>query len=174
MPSKLRCALPALGLMLLPTCMAVQKPVPAVRATKRPQIDGVIKDDEWAGAARFENFIQNEPQRGKPATQRTVAYLLYDDTTIYIAVHAYDDQPERITARHSQRDGQLRLPQGPRDPIAIPDDAIIVFLDTFHDRHTCYFFATNPMGTQTDGIVHPDSKAWAAQEIAERWVEIGK
>ena len=143
-------------------CSAGQPPVTAVRAQRRPIIDGVITADEWAGAARFENFVQFEPHKGKPAMQKTVGYFLYDDTHIYIAVYAYDNEPEKITARHGQRDGQVRMPQAPRDPVAMPDDAIVVFLDTFHDRHTCYFFATNPLGTQTDGTVQDNGRIWDA------------
>jgi len=143
-------------------CSAGQPPVTAVRAQRRPIIDGVIEADEWAGAARFENFVQFEPHKGKPAMQKTVGYFLYDDAHIYIAVYAYDNEPEKITARHGQRDGQVRMPQAPRDPVAMPDDAIVVFLDTFHDRHTCYFFATNPLGTQTDGTVQDNGRVWDA------------
>lgn len=159
-------------------CWAAQPPIAAVRAERPPNIDGKITMDEWAGAARFENFVQFEPHKGKPATQKTVGYLLYDDTHIYVAVYAYDSQPEKIIARQAQRDAQIRLPQGPRDPVAIPDDAIIVFLDTFHDRHTCYFFATNPLATQTDGVVRDDGRlydvTWDARwEVAARIVEEG-
>ena len=106
------------------TCGAAQRPIAAVRTERPPTIDGKIGADEWAGAARFENFVQFEPHKGKPATQRTVGYVLYDDTNIYVAVYAYDDQPEKIIARHAQRDGQVRLPQAPRDPVALPDDAV--------------------------------------------------
>jgi len=153
--------------ILLVTCLAFgcsagQPPVTAVRAQRRPIIDGVIEAGEWASAARFENFVQFEPHKGKPAMQKTVGYFLYDDTHIYIAVYAYDNEPEKITARHGQRDGQVRMPQAPRDPVAMPDDAIVVFLDTFHDRHTCYFFATNPLGTQTDGTVQDNGRVWDA------------
>jgi len=160
-------------------CSAAQQPVTAVRAAKRPVIDGIIRQEEWAGAARFDNFVQFEPQRGKPATQPTVGHFLYDDDAVYIAVHAYDDRLDQIIARHSQRDAQIALPQAPRDPIAIPDDTIIVFLDTFHDRRTCYFFAVNPLSTQTDGTVEDDGRvfditwdaSWeaAARKVSDGW-----
>jgi len=134
----------------------------AARSQRPPKIDGVIEAGEWAGAARLENFVQFAPQRGKPATQPTVAYLLYDDTHVYLAVHAYDNQPERITARLTQRDASLSQ-----------DDSVTVFLDTFHDRRTCYFFSTNPLGTQTDGRIQDNGRvsetAWdEAWNVAAR------
>jgi len=152
--------LPGALVALAAAGLAAQAPVSAVRAGRVPAIDGLLAPEEWSGAARFENFVQFEPQRGKPATQKTIGYLLYDDTHIYVAVHAFDDQPDRIIARHSQRDAQIRLPQALRDSVAIPDDTIIIFLDTFHDRHTCYFFAANPLGTQTDGTVQDDGRVY--------------
>lgn len=160
------------------TCSAAQPPATATRAANRPVIDGAIGQEEWAGAARFENFVQFEPQLGKPATQPTVGYFLYDDNAVYIAVYAYDDHPGQIIARHSQRDAQIALPQAERDPIAIPDDTIIVFLDTFHNHHTCYFFAVNPLGTQTDGTVEDDGRVYditwdASWEVAARKVSDG-
>lgn len=169
-----------LGCLAFPlSCLAGQPPLRAVRTERPPAIDGVIGAEEWAGAARLENFVQFEPHKGQPARLKTVGYFTYDNTHIYIAVYAYDDRPDQILGRHSQRDGQIRLPQAPRDPVAFPDDAIIVFLDTFRDRRTCYFFATNPLGTQTDGTVQDDGRiydvtwdtSWqvATRKVADGW-----
>ena len=140
----------------------------AVRATQPPIIDGIIYKEEWAGVTRLENFIQLEPEQGKPATQRTVAYFAYDDSYVYIAVHSYDTEPEKITARLNRRDDNLSR-----------DDSVTVFLDTFHDRRTCYFFSTNPLGTQTDGRIKDDGRvrdrSWdaewlvAAQTDSDGW-----
>ncbi len=137
-----------------------QPPVVAVRAARSPVIDGVIEEAEWAGAARLENFVQFQPQRGKPATQPTAAWFLYDDTHVYFAARAYDDRP--ITARLTQRDADTAQ-----------DDSFTVFLDTFHDRRTCYFFSTNPLGVQTDGRVQDNGRVYditwdAAWQVAAR------
>ena len=128
----------------------------AVRTTQPPIIDGIIHEDEWDGATRLENFIQLEPERGKPATQRTVAYFAYDDSYVYIAVRSYDTEPEKITARLNRRDDELSR-----------DDSVTVFLDTFHDRRTCYFFSTNPLGTQTDGRIKDDGRVQETNWDAE-------
>ena len=140
----------------------------AVRATQPPIIDGIIHKEEWAGVTRLENFIQLEPEQGKPATQRTVAYFAYDDSYVYVAVRSYDTEPEKITARLNRRDDNLSR-----------DDSVTVFLDTFHDRRTCYFFSTNPLGTQSDGRIKDDGRvrdrSWdaewlvAAQTDSDGW-----
>lgn len=59
---------------------------------------------------------------------------------LYFAFMCSDPEPEHITATITKRDDDL-----PRD------DGVVVFLDTFHDRSNCYFFAVNPLGTQSDG-----------------------
>ena len=45
----------------------------AVRVPGPPVIDGTVNDDEWAGAATVDTFVQFEPRRGEPASRRTEA-----------------------------------------------------------------------------------------------------
>ena len=140
----------------------------AARASNPPVIDGVLSPDEWAGATELSSFLQLVPRRGEPATQATFAYLLFDTTHIYIAVHALDEDPGSITARLNNRDDPLEQ-----------DDSVTVFLDTFHDRRTCYFFSTNPLSTQTDGRITDNGRvrdavwdaSWevAAQRLPDGW-----
>ena len=146
---------------------AGQSPVRAVRTAQPPIIDAIIQEAEWAGAARFEDFLQLEPRRGAPATQRTVAYFFYDDTHVYFAVYCHDTEPGTITAQLNRRDDDLRR-----------DDAVVIVLDTFHDRRTGYYFGTNPLGTQLDGRIKDDGRVsddtWdAAWSSAARIVEDG-
>ncbi len=50
-----------------------------------------------------------------------------------------------ITAQLTRRDANL-----------LTDDAVILLLDTHRDRQSAYLFATNPLGTQTDGRIAND------------------
>ncbi len=138
----------ALLLALLPASLHAQsRSAVAKPASAPPLIDGVIGEDEWQGATVFSDFLQLVPQKGEPATQPTRGYFLFDDTHIYIGVLAYDDAPETITARLNNRDSALTQ-----------DDSITVYVDTFHDRRTCYFFSTNPLSTQSDGRITDDGR----------------
>ena len=110
-----------------------------------PVIDGVVNDGEWQGAAMATDFIQFQPQRGTPASVRTVAFVARDARYIYVAFRCWDDQP--LTARLSQRDSDLNS-----------DDSVVVVLDTAHDRQTGYYFFTNPLGTQADGRITDDGR----------------
>ena len=115
----------------------------ARRAPRPPEIDGHVNEREWRGAARAENFRQLEPQRGAPAELPTVVHVLYDDEFLYAGFQAWD--PEPPLSQMIERD----------DPIW-NDDSVQVFLDTFHDRRTGYYFMVNALGTQTDGRIAED------------------
>lgn len=141
--------------------------VQAAFATSPPVIDGVLAPGEWSGAAPLSDFLQLVPRRGEPAGQVTHAYILFDSTHLYVGVYAFDDQPDTITARLNNRD----------DPL-VQDDSVTVYLDTFHDRRTCYFFSTNPLSTQTDGRITDNGRVedtvWDAQwDVAAQRLEDG-
>ncbi len=106
------------------------------------KVDGFLNESAWGKAPEIGDFIQFEPERGKPASLKTIVKILYDENFIYFGFLCYEPQPERITARMTKRDTELTA-----------DDAAIVFLDTFHDRRNCYFFMTNLLGTQLDGRI---------------------
>lgn len=148
--------------------LAGESPVTARRTQDSPLIDGIMEEGEWEGAALFEDFIQLEPSRGSPATERTIGYFLYDDQNLYFAVYCFESSPETITAQLNGRDDDL-----------FQDDSVVIVLDTFHDRRTAYYFATNLLATQLDGRVKNDGQvteanwdaAWqsAAQRTADGW-----
>ncbi|MCZ6904421.1 MAG: DUF5916 domain-containing protein [Acidobacteria bacterium] len=136
-------------LLLLP-CAARGAGAPSLRAAiakTPPVIDGELSDEEWAGAAHFSSFVQFEPHRGNPAREKTEAYFFYDEGHLYFAVRCWDSVPESITARITQRDGELER-----------DDSVLVVLDTFHDRRTAYVFMTNLLGTQREGRVSQNGR----------------
>ena len=44
----------------------------AQKTTDRPRIDGVLDDAAWATAQVIDTFVQQEPQEGQPASDRTL------------------------------------------------------------------------------------------------------
>ena len=117
--------------------------MPAIRTAAPPTIDGLIGTDEWRDAARVADFIQFEPNRGEPVELKTEVAVLYDEANLYVAFVALD--PEPLLAQMTQRDAQLWN-----------DDSVQIYLDTFHDGRSGYFFMTNVLGTQLDGRVTED------------------
>jgi hypothetical protein len=118
------------------------KETPALKMGQAIKVDGALSEAAWEKAPEAGDFIQFEPQRGDPASVKTTVRVLYDEKFIYFGFLCYDPQPERIVARETKRDAGLK-----------GDDSVFVLLDTFHDRRTCYYFATNFLGTQLDGRV---------------------
>lgn len=120
----------------------------AVRISRdeAPKIDGDLSDPAWAKAAIVEEFYQVEPVEGGAPTQRTAAYLIYDERTLYVGFHLYDTEPDKIRRAVLARDGQLR-----------DEDAIRVMLDPFDTRRDGYFFATNANGAKVDALIENNS-----------------
>jgi len=106
---------------------------------RAPRIDGQLDDEEWALAPAQGRFIQREPAFGWVSTERTEFRILYDDTTLYFGIWAYDHQPELIRASEMKRDSGLRK-----------GDQIKIVIDTFHDHRNAFYFSTNPLGALKD------------------------
>ncbi|GAI53550.1 unnamed protein product, partial [marine sediment metagenome] len=81
------------------------------------KVDGFLNESVWEKAPEIGDFIQFEPERGKPASLRTTVKILYDENFIYFGFLCYDPQPEKIAARMTKRDAELH-----------DDDAVAVFL----------------------------------------------
>ncbi|MFC2160757.1 DUF5916 domain-containing protein [Acidobacteriota bacterium] len=105
-------------------------------------VDGLIDETAWDNAPEIGEFIQFQPERGNLSSLRTVVKILYDDSKIYFAFFCYDSDPEKIAARVTKRDQDIRA-----------DDSVYILLDTYYDRRNCYYFGTNPLGTQWDGRI---------------------
>ncbi len=127
--------------------------ITATRSGQPLRIDGDVTDNEWRGAARAENFLQYQPRRGDAAELPTVALVLYDDAFLYVGFRAWDPEP-------------LMSPMTARDDPIWNDDSVQVYIDSFHDRRSGYYFMTNVLGTQTDGRIAEDgnssTEAWDA------------
>lgn len=111
-----------------------------------PKIDGDLSDAAWSKAAIVEDFYQIEPVEGGAPSQRTRAYLMYDERTLYVGVRLFDTEPGRIQRSVLARDGQLR-----------DEDAIRVMLDPYDTRRDGYFFATNANGAKVDALLENNS-----------------
>jgi hypothetical protein len=116
------------------------KKAKALKITEPIKVDGFLNEPVWDKAPGIGDFIQLQPERGKPSPTKTIVKILYDESFVYFGFLCLDPQPERIAARITKRDADVR-----------EDDSVYVLIDTFHDRRNCYYFATNLLGTQYDG-----------------------
>ncbi len=134
----------------------------ALRTGRPPDIDGVLSDEAWRTAPMIDTFTQQEPVIGEPATERTEVRILYDAGHLYIAVHAFDSDPEHIVATEMRRDSD-RL---------FDEDNFQVILDTFRDSRSGYMFVTNPLGAKLEQQVFEEgggNTRGAASNINKDW-----
>lgn len=120
----------------------------ALKIEKQLKIDGKLEEPEWKKAEHYGDFIQFQPERGLPSSYRTEVKILFDDENIYFGFVCYDSEPDRIAARLTKRDSDLKA-----------DDSVYVMLDTFHDKRNCYYMGTNPLGTQWDGRITENGRS---------------
>jgi hypothetical protein len=121
------------------------KTVRAVK-TSSPVIDGIFHDDEWNYGGLATSFTQYEPDNGKPSTEKTEVYFLYDQANLYVGAKCYDHEPGNVMAALSGRDKFSA------------SDYFEVMLDTYNDHHNAYSFGTTPEGTQIDGKYFNDGE----------------
>src|SRR5258706_10360432 len=63
---------------------------------ERPLIDGHVDEMSWSTTESFSGFVQQEPNDGEPATERTEIRFLLDRQNLYIGVICFDDAPVNI------------------------------------------------------------------------------
>jgi len=115
----------------------------SAQETETPiRVDGLLDERSWSQAPKATHFIQFEPNKGSPASEQTIVRVLFDDRFIYFGFWCYDSEHQKIAARMTKRDADIRA-----------DDSVYVMIDTFHDQRTCYYVSTNPLGTQLDGRI---------------------
>lgn len=111
--------------------------VRAVRIQRPPSIDGRLDEEIYTTIQAVDGFVQQVPREGQPATERTEAWILFDDTNFYFSARCYDSQPERITANELRRDSSNIFNGG---------DSMTLVLDTLFDQRNGFLFQTNPLG----------------------------
>ncbi len=148
------------------------------RVIEAPVMDGIVDDASWALADVASDFLQREPQEGRPASERTEVRILYDDQNLYVGLIAYDTNPSGILATELRRDaldsGGYFSGGGGDDGGS--DDTFSVVLDTFHDGRSAFLFTVNALGTRYDATIRNESEtnsdwdeAWeAAAQITSR------
>ena len=145
---------PASGTLQIGPGEAVDDPIPEgvvlppaeryrvepTRIATRPRLDGVLDEEAWLTAAVIDDFIQQEPAEGDPATERTVVRMMYDEQSVYIGVEAYDSEAGGVIATEMRRDSARML----------DEDNFQIIFDTFRDSRSGYMFVTNPLGAKLE------------------------
>ena len=82
----------------------------AVRLAEELRVDGVLDEPAYQTVLSFGDFLQVEPEAGALATERTEAWVFFDDENVYVMGRAWDSAPEsRWIANEMRRDSNARL-----------------------------------------------------------------
>ena len=153
------------GLLTVAAPAGAQSPAPtparsleALVIDERVTLDGHLDEAFWQRADVATGFEQRDPDTGQPATERTEVRIARDRDGIYIAVMAYDSEPDRIVAMEMQRDGSRSF-GGFRGASGAygNDDSVIIVLDTFLDQRNGFYFETNPNGARADALIEDEN-----------------
>ena len=104
-------------------------------------VDGRLDEEVWKRAVPARDFIQQDPDNGKPATEPTEVRILYTSTALYMGVTAYDSESDAWLGYTRRRDDFLSS-----------DDRFMWNIDTFNNQQTGYFFEMNPSGAMGDAM----------------------
>jgi len=143
-----------------PSPSSASRRIQAVRVTDALKINGLLDEPVWSLAKPATDFLQEQPDEGAPASERTEVRVLFDDKNIYFGIRAFDSDAAHINARELVRDATFSN-----------DDKVEILLDTYHDRRNAFRFAVNPLGTQQDALITDEGRdvniSWDASWISE-------
>jgi Domain of unknown function (DUF5916) len=131
-----------LTLALATSAFAVPTQVSITKVTEPITVDGDLSEPAWLAARRVEAFVEYYRGDNTEPPAKTIGFLAYDATAVYIAFRADDPRPEAI-----------RAPLVDRDKVLGDQDYVAVLLDTANDRRSGIAFRVNPRGVQTDSVV---------------------
>jgi hypothetical protein len=126
----------------------------AIRLAEPFVLDGRLDERVYHDTPAASHFVQQEPNEGAPATEKTEAWVAYDTNAIYVGARLWEtDSSKRVTS-DMRRDS----------PNLYNNDHFAVMFDTFLDRRNGYTFYANAQGGLNDTLVineQPDNN-WNA------------
>ena len=120
------------------------EPVRAIRCSSPIEIDGILAEPAWQHACGACDFTQRDPVENAEPTEKTEVKIVYDDEALYVGARMYDSAPDSIIARLGRRDAWLS------------SDNFIIFIDSYYDRRSGFYFSLNAAGTLSDGVMMND------------------
>ena len=109
--------------------------------TERIVLDGRLDEPAWIQAVPASNFIQQDPDNGRPATEQTEVRILFSKDSLYMGVTCFDSEPDKWIGYQRRRDEFLSS-----------DDRFMWNIDTYNNQQSGYFFEMNPSGLMGDAL----------------------
>lgn len=120
-----------------------RKKINATKINQPVKIDGILDDEVWKNAPIAQNFIERNPNNGKPEPEylKTIIKVVYDDTGIYFGVTMDDPKPENIQRQLSERDDIGN------------DDVFGISINGYDDHQQALLFMVMASGVQADAKI---------------------
>ena len=113
----------------------------AIKLSEGIRLDGRLDEQVYQTVPAVTGFIQDAPDEGAPATERTETWILFDARNIYVAGRLWDSAPPSEWVANEMRRDAFQL---------IQNDSLSVVFDTFYDRRNGVGFYTNALGAVSD------------------------
>src|SRR5262249_15744655 len=114
--------------------------ITAKRISQPINVDGKLDDEVYQLLEPVSAFMQQEPHEGEAISEKTDAWVMFDDKIFYISGRCYDSHPQREVLTGLRRDN-VNIFQ---------NDSFSIAIDTFHDLRNGYMFQTNALGAMRD------------------------
>ena len=115
--------------------------VRAIKLAEGIRLDGQLDEAVYHTVPAITGLVQQVPVEGAPATEKTEAWIMFDDTNVYVSARIWDSAPESEWIANEMRRDTNQLRQ---------NDTFTVFFDTFYDRRNGVNFYTNPLAARAD------------------------
>ncbi|MBA3270376.1 MAG: hypothetical protein H0T71_07655, partial [Acidobacteria bacterium] len=117
-----------------------------IRTVRLPSpiaVDGVLDEPFYQTVQAASDFVQQEPDEGQPATDKTELWVFYDDQSIYIGARLWESVTGHRVTSDMRRDSSNLY----------NNDHLAVLFDTFYDRRNGFGFMANAQGGLFDWAV---------------------
>ena len=116
--------------------------VRGVRIAEPLTIDGALDERWYREVMAIDGFVQQEPREFQPSTERTEAWIFFDNENLYLAARNFDSQPDRMVINEMRKDSSN----------LIQNEHMAFTLDTFGDRRNGYIFLVNALGGMLEEV----------------------
>lgn len=116
----------------------------AIKLSEPLAVDGRLDELVYETVEPVSGFIQQLPDEGKPATERTDAWVMYDEENFYVSGRCWDSVPSSEWAATEMRRDAMNM---------LNNDLFGFLIDTFYDRRNAVLFYANPVGGFVDQAI---------------------
>ncbi|MGC9344411.1 MAG: DUF5916 domain-containing protein, partial [Bacteroidales bacterium] len=111
-----------------------------------PKVDGLLGDSIWNLGEWQGNFTQQQPYGGRAPSETTWVKVLYDHSSLFVAIACKDKEPDKIRDILDRRD-------------AISGDMTGIAIDSYYDKKTAFEFNLSAAGQKMD-LKHLGDYQW--------------